>query len=109
MAQNPDLNLKKGDIKAKFSYETKKQIWNLVMEVGAQTRKLLIQKEIKLGWQICKIEDYLVANRCFKRSGFNHRYRDCRGEVACPVRRNSQVKEMYSRPKDIQVHQLLNI
>jgi hypothetical protein len=49
MAQNPDLNLKKRDIKAKFSYKTKKQICNLVMEVGARTRKLLLQKKIKLG------------------------------------------------------------
>jgi hypothetical protein len=32
IAQNPDLNLKKGDIKVKLSYETKKHIWNLVME-----------------------------------------------------------------------------
>jgi hypothetical protein len=39
IAQNPYLNLKKGDIKAKFSYETKKYIRNLVMEVGTQTRK----------------------------------------------------------------------
>jgi len=54
------------------------------MEVGAETRKLLIQKKIKLGWQICKIEDYIVANRCFKCSRFNHRFRDCRGEVTCP-------------------------
>ena len=36
------------------------------MEVGAQTRKLLLQKKIKLGWLLCKIEDYLIANRCFK-------------------------------------------
>ena len=35
IAQNPDLNLKKVDIQVKFSYETKKHIRNLVMEVGA--------------------------------------------------------------------------
>ena len=33
VTQNPDRNLKKGDIQAKFSYETKKHIRNLVMEV----------------------------------------------------------------------------
>ena len=44
IAQNPDLNLKKGDIQAKFNYETKKHIRNLVMEVGAQTRKQLLQR-----------------------------------------------------------------
>ena len=36
-----------------------------------------------LGWQICRIEDYLVATRCFKCSKFNYRTQDCRGEVTC--------------------------
>ena len=49
IAQNPDLHLEKGVIKTKFRYETKKHIRNLVMEVGAQNRKLLLQKKIKLG------------------------------------------------------------
>jgi len=80
LAQNSDLNLKTGDIVAKFMYETKKRIRNLVLEVGAPTRKLLIQRKVKLGRQICKIEDYLVANRCFKCSRFNHRFRDCGGK-----------------------------
>ena len=33
IAQNPGLNLVKGDIKAKFSFETKKHFRNLVVEV----------------------------------------------------------------------------
>jgi hypothetical protein len=85
MAQNPDISLNKGDVEAKFCYTTKKQNRNLVVEVGAQTRKLLIQKQIKLGWQICKIEDNLVATRCFKCSRFNQRHRDCRRQETCPL------------------------
>ena len=84
IAQNPDMHLKK-ETKAKFSYETKKHSRNLVMEVGAQTRKLLLHAKVKLGWQICKIEDYLVADRCKKCSRFNHRARDCTGEKTCPL------------------------
>jgi len=41
LAKNPDLKLRNGDIVAKFSYKTKKQIRNLLMGVGSQTRKLL--------------------------------------------------------------------
>jgi len=83
--QNPDLNLKAGDIIAKYNYETKKQSLNLVIEVNAKTRKLLLQKKVKLGWMICKLEDCLVATRCFKGSRFNHRHQDCRGEETSPL------------------------
>jgi hypothetical protein len=85
MAQNPDLNLAKGGIKAKFTYETIKHTRNLVVEVGAQTRKQLLQTKIKLGWLICNTADYVVANRCFICSRFNNKHSYCRGEVTCPL------------------------
>jgi hypothetical protein len=99
IAQNPELNLKKGDINARFRYVTKKQIRNMVVEVGAQTRKMLLQKKVKLGWLLCKIEDYLVANRCFKCSRFNHRFSECRGEETCPLCAGShKLKECTASP-----------
>ena len=84
ITQNPGLNLANGDINIKFIY-TKKHTRNLVVEVGAQVRKSLLQNKVKLGWLICKIEDYLSVNRCFKCSRFNHSARDCRGEETCPL------------------------
>jgi len=57
----------------------------MVVEVNAQTRKLRLQKKVKFGWMVCKVEDYLVAIRCFKCSRFNHRHQDCRGEETCPL------------------------
>jgi hypothetical protein len=79
------------------------------MEVGAQTRKLLLHKKLKLGWQICKIEDYVVATKCYKCSRFNHRARDCRGEESCPLCRKSQAEGMYNTSSGIQMHQMLQI
>lgn len=76
ITQNPELNLKPGDINAKFTYENKRHTRNLVVEVSAQTRKLLLQKKVKLRWMICTVEDYLVASRCFKCSRFNHHQQD---------------------------------
>jgi len=55
--------------------------WNWDTSVGI---RMLIQNKIKLGWIICSLGDYLVANRCFKCSKFNHRQRECRGTVTCP-------------------------
>jgi hypothetical protein len=96
LAQNPDLNLKTGDIAAKFSYETKRRTRNPVIEVSAQTRKLLIKKKVKLGRLICSIDDYLVANRRFKSSRFNHRFRECRGTETCPLCAGRQAERMCS-------------
>jgi hypothetical protein len=83
--QNPELHLQSGDIIPKFCYTTKKLTRNLVIEVNAQTRKSLMQRRVKLGWMICKVEDYLVPNRCYKCSRYNHRQHDCRGEETCPL------------------------
>jgi len=93
--------LKQGDIEAKFSYETRKHTINLVMELSAQITKLLLHKQVKLGWQICKIEDYVVATRCYKCSRFNHRAHDCRGEETCPLCAGShKLKECTTNPHE---------
>ena len=106
IAQNPDLSLAKGVIKAKFTYETKTHTRNLVVEVGAQTRKQLLQQKVKLGWLLCKMEDYVVANRCFKCSRFNHKFRDCRGEETCPLCAGKhKLKECSAAPSD---HKCIN-
>jgi len=84
LAQNLDVSLKQGNTAAKFCYETRKNTRNLVIEVSAQTRKTLLDRRVKLGWQICKIEDYVVATRCYKCSRYNHRARDCRGRKHAP-------------------------
>jgi hypothetical protein len=78
IAQNPELDLKVGDIKPKFVYETRKRTWNLVFEGSTQTRTILIQNKIKLCWIVCGLSDYLVTKRCFKCCKFNHRFWECR-------------------------------
>jgi hypothetical protein len=100
-AQNPELNLEAGDIIAKFTYNTKKRTRNLVIEVSARTRKLLIHKRVKLGWLICYIEDYLTVNRCFNCSKFNHKFRECRGTETCPhCTGNHKLKECTAQPTE---------
>lgn len=101
ITQNPDLKLGNGDINAKFCYKTKKGR-NLVIEVGAQTRKILLQTKLKLGWLICKVEDYVVAKRCFRCSRFNHRFSECRGEETCPLcARSHKLKECTAAAEEL--------
>jgi hypothetical protein len=56
LRQNPELNLQKGSIAAKFTYFIKKMHRNAVIEVGAETRKILLNKKVRLGWQICNTD-----------------------------------------------------
>jgi len=108
-AQNPELNLKMGDINAKFQYRTRRNTQNLVIEVGPQTRKLLLQTKIKLGWLICNVGDYLVANQCFNCSKYNHRHRECRGTVTCPLCAGSHsLKECTASPQNYKCINCLN-
>jgi len=82
--QNPEQDIKAGDIKAKFSYNTKRGTRNLVIEVDPSTRKKLMVARIKLGWAICRVDDYIVAKRCYRCSRY-HIFRECKGEETCPL------------------------
>jgi len=84
LAQNPELNLKPGEVTARFKLRTKRGETNMVIEVGPETRKML-QTKPKIGRLICNVGDYLVARRCYKCSRYNHRHQDCRGEETCPL------------------------
>jgi hypothetical protein len=63
--QNPNLGLIKGDIDAKFDFTKKNKNRNLVIEIEAKVRKIILLTKIKLGWHLCKADDYVVAMRYF--------------------------------------------
>ena len=85
ITQNPELALKEGDIRPKFIYRNKNKNLNMVVEVTSEARKKLLEQRIKMGWLICKTEDYIVPIRCFKCSRFNHKHENCEGEETCPL------------------------
>jgi len=49
LRQNPEFNLQKGSIAAKFIYVTKRINRNAVVEVGVEIRKLLLNKKVRIG------------------------------------------------------------
>ena len=71
LAQNPELNMKSGNITTKVSYESKRSSRYIEIELNVHIWELPIQKKFKLGWLICNIENYPGANRCFKFSRLN--------------------------------------
>ena len=97
--QNLDLNMTKGSMIAKFTYVTKRKYRNAVVEVGPDVTKNLLHRKIKLGWQICRTDDYITATRCFKFSKFNHRTMECKGKITCPLCAGAHIiKECKSNP-----------
>ena len=78
------MKLEEADILPKFIFKNKKQENHIVIEVGPETRKNMLARKIKIGWNMCKNEDYVKVNRCFKCNKFNHRAADCKGELTCP-------------------------
>ena len=78
--QNPELMLNAGKVVPKFTYRGKRHTTNMVIEVGPPKRQKILSTKLKIGWPICNTRDYIVVNRCYKCSRFNHKASDCRGE-----------------------------
>lgn len=85
LSQNSELNLNEEVIKPKFIFKNKKSVSNLVVEVNSETRRLLVQRKLKLGWHICKIDDYVKVNRCYRCSKYRHKAENCNGQLTCPL------------------------
>ena len=49
LRQNPEPNLQTGSTAAKFTYVTKRKRRNAVVEGGAEIRKILLNKKVRLG------------------------------------------------------------
>ena len=81
--QNPEITINAGEVKTKIHIHREKKQKNLVIELGPETRQNILNTNLKIGWHICNKTDYIVANRCFKCSRFNHRSGDCKD--TCPL------------------------
>jgi hypothetical protein len=46
-------------------------------------QELIKRGKINIGWDRCRVYDYVQVLRCFKCAGFNHKAADCRNEIAC--------------------------
>ena len=83
-AQNPEVITNDESNEAKYRYKNKRGRYNIILEVGPQTRKQLLQTKLKIGWDFCNAEDYLVPTRCSKCSRYSHKHYECKVEETCP-------------------------
>ena len=85
LSQNSELHLKEDTIQPKYIFKNKSNTKNLIAEVSTETWRVIVERKIKMGWQLCYVNDYIKVNRCFKCSKFNHKAADCKGELTCPL------------------------
>jgi hypothetical protein len=69
--QNPEKDIEVGDIIDKFCYATKRETRNMLLEVHPSTRGKLLTTIIKLGWSICRLDDYIMAKGCYRCSKYH--------------------------------------
>jgi len=99
--QNTEINIQEGSIVPKFIYTTKRGTRNLVVEVDSETRKKLQQIRVKVGWTICRVDEYVSVKRCYRCSRFNHNHRECKGEEVCPLcTGNHSLKQCTAAPTE---------
>ncbi|GFY40248.1 uncharacterized protein TNIN_400681 [Trichonephila inaurata madagascariensis] len=79
--QNPELEEEKQlweETKIRFTLKKFKNSWHLVLEMNPTCQKLCLNMNfLRANWKVCKIEDFIAINRCFKCLGYNHIAADC--------------------------------
>jgi len=78
LQQNNLSHIEDPTINIKFSKRTFEDSRHVVIEVSPNLRrKLVALQKIKLHWNMCKAEDFVVVTRCLKCLGFAHTSRFC--------------------------------
>jgi len=56
----------------------------VIVEVNTDARNQLLKLErVKIGWKMCKVQDYIGILRCFKCCGYFHFAKDCVKKETC--------------------------
>jgi len=62
----------------------KSQRMTIIAEVDAKTHDVMLEEgKVKIGWNICRVQDYIGILRCFKCCSYYHFARDYKKKVAC--------------------------
>jgi len=79
MKKKSELCVEQENITPRCFFKDTRRASNLMIEVNSTTRMKFLGKKMKLGWNMCNVDDYIKINRCYKCSKFNHRTQDRKG------------------------------
>lgn len=70
--------------RVRFVLKQFQHVRSVVVEVHPKVRKKIIAlRSLKMMWNMCNVEDFVVINRCFLCLGYNHRSMECRNKLSC--------------------------
>ena len=70
----------------KFTKSSFEDSRHVVIEVSPNLRRELVAlRKIKLYWNLCNVEDFIVVTRCLKCLGFGHTTRFCQNQQKCSI------------------------
>jgi len=56
----------------------------IIAEMGTEAHEKLVETgKVKIGWRICRVQDYIGILRCYKCCGFYHFAKDCKNKEVC--------------------------
>lgn len=72
---------------------------NIILQLDKTSYYRIFQKgRIKIGWNICRAEEYFNIIRCFNCHGYGHFARDCKNQAICPKCRVTHDKNNCKSP-----------
>lgn len=79
--------LMKNSIQGKIVHKSlygKDQRSTIIAEMDIKTHERMQEEgKVKIGWNICKVQDYIGILRCYKCSGYYHFAKECKNNISC--------------------------
>lgn len=83
LKQNSFIQHEKSYISVKVLKKMKTK-YMCIIEVDPLTyNRIMKEGRLSIGWNICKVFEYVNVHRCFRCAGFDHIAKDCSREIGC--------------------------
>jgi len=95
--QNDDIFEQECKFVLVYTKKTKKGDYFVIVDPGRKTFNLMVNKRLRINWDICYAAEHFYVPQCFKCQGFHHVSAHCKSEEKCgKCAKNHQTKDCKS-------------